>query len=62
MMKTNWNEKMKLNSWISGPKLGFSENTNGTDARIPFILGGYFGAKYGNWRKYDDDETKWQLP
>ena len=48
MMKIDENEKMKLNSWISCPKLGVSENTNGTDARIPFILGGYLGAKYGN--------------
>ena len=61
-MKIDENEKMKLNSWISHPKPGVSENTNGTDARIPFILGGYLGAKYGNWRKHYDDETKWQLP
>ena len=61
-MKIDENEKMKLNSWISCPKLGVSENTNGKDARIPFILDGYLGAKYGNWRKHDDDETKWQLP
>ena len=58
MMKIDENEKKKLNSWISRPKLGVSENTNG----IPFILGGYLGAKYGNWRKHDDDATKWQLP
>ena len=62
MLKIDENEKMKLNSWISRPKLGVSENRNGTDARIPFILGGYLGAKYGNWRKHDDDATKWQLP
>ena len=61
-MKIDENEKMKLNSWISRPKLGVSEDTNGTDARIPFILGGNLGAKYGNWRKHDDDTTKWQLP
>ena len=44
MMKIDENEKMKLNSWISRLKLGVSENTNGTDARIPFILGGHLGA------------------
>ena len=48
MMKIDENEKMKLNSWISRPKLGVSKNTNGTNARIPFILGGYLGAKCGN--------------
>ena len=48
MMKMDENEKMKLNSLISRPKLRVSENTNGTDAHIPFILGGYLGAKYGN--------------
>ena len=53
---------MKLNTWISRPKLGVSENTNGTDAHITFILGGYLGAKYGNWRQHDDDATKCQLP
>ena len=37
MMKIDENEKMKLNSWISRPKLGVSENTNGTDAHIPFV-------------------------
>ena len=41
-------------SWI----LGFHAQNW---ARIPFILGGYLGAKYGNWRKHDDDERKWQL-
>ena len=34
MMRIDENEKMKLNSWISRPKLGVSENTNGTEARI----------------------------
>ena len=48
MMNIDENEKMELNSWVSRPKLGFSENTNGTDARISFIFGGYLGAKYGN--------------
>ena len=48
MMEIDENEKMKLNSWISHSKLAVSENTNVTDARIPFILGGYLGAKYGN--------------
>ena len=54
MMKIDENEKMKLNSWISRPKLGVSEKTTSTDVRIPFILGGYLGAKYGNRRKHDD--------
>ena len=48
MMKIDENEKMKLNSWIFRPKPGVSENTNGTRESIPFILGGYLGAKYGN--------------
>ena len=55
-MKIDENEKIKLNSWISRPKLGVSENKNGTNAHIPFILDGYLGAKY------DDDARKWQLP
>ena len=48
MMKIDENEKIKLSSWISRPKLGVSENTNSTDAHIRFLLGGYLGAKYGN--------------
>ena len=55
---------MRKWSWILGfhAQKWVFQKIQTAQTRIPFILGAYLGAKYGNWRKHDDGATIWQLP